>query len=128
MLRTGASRLALRAFPAPAVRPATFRFTAPASQWTTQFSSVAAKRPQIQALVQLKPIQSAVMRRALSQERKEAEARYAQEKLKPTPETVSATSSIHPVRPSPVALQMGAFCPGLIHTFGCALLTLHPLI
>ena len=33
----------------------------------------------------------------LTNERKEAEKRYAKEKIEPTPETVSATSSIHPV-------------------------------
>ena len=97
MLRTNASRFALKTFPPPAVRTApSYRFAAPSIQWTTQFSSVAFKRPQISQLVQLKPIQSTVLRRALSEERKSAEARYAKEKLKPTPETVSATSSIHP--------------------------------
>jgi hypothetical protein len=35
------------------------------------------------------------MRRALTEERKQAEDRYAHEKLKPTPETVSSTSSVH---------------------------------
>ncbi|KAF2642660.1 hypothetical protein P280DRAFT_271111 [Massarina eburnea CBS 473.64] len=97
MLRTGASRLALRAYPAPAVRPAaSFRCTAPAAQWS-QFSSVASKRPQIRPAAQLRPVQAAVMRRTLSQERKEDEDRYAHEKIKATPETVSTTSSIHPM-------------------------------
>ncbi|PVI04171.1 hypothetical protein DM02DRAFT_640207 [Periconia macrospinosa] len=95
MLRNGAARLALRAVPAPAIRPAaSFR---PASQWTTQFSTVASKRPQTLALAQLKPLQVAVMRRGLSQERKEAEKKYAHEELKPTPETVSTRSSMHPI-------------------------------
>lgn len=38
-----------------------------------------------------------MLRRALSDEKKQAESRYAHEKLKPTPETVSSTSSIHPM-------------------------------
>lgn len=95
MLRNGATRLALRAVPAPAIRPAaSFR---PAAQWATQFSSLASKRPQTSALAQLKPVQIAMSRRALTQDQKDAEKRYAREELKPTPETVSATSSIHPI-------------------------------
>lgn len=98
MLRTGASRLALRSVPAPAARPlASFRFPAPTAQRPTRFSSVASKRPQISQLAQFKPIQASVIRRALTEERKQAENRYAHEKLKPTPETVSTTSSIHPI-------------------------------
>ena len=54
------------------------------------------KRPQLSQLAQLKPVQAAVLRRALSEERKQTEAKYAKEEIKPTPETVSATSSIHP--------------------------------
>ena len=97
MLRTGASRLALKTIPTPAARVAPiFRVTPTASQWNTQFSSMASKRPQISQLSQLKPIQAAVLRRALSEERKQAEAKYAKEEIKPTPETVSSTSSIHP--------------------------------
>jgi hypothetical protein len=97
MLRTGASRLALRTFQAPAVRAApSFRIASPAAKWTTQFSSVASKRPQICQLAQLKPTQAAVPRRALSEERKQAEAKYAKEEIKPMPELVSSTSSIHP--------------------------------
>jgi hypothetical protein len=97
MLRTGASRLALKTIPTSAARVAPiFRVTPTASQWNTQFSSMASKRPQISQLSQLKPIQAAVLRRALSEERKQAEAKYAKEAIKPTPETVSSTSSIHP--------------------------------
>ncbi|KAF2678289.1 hypothetical protein K458DRAFT_423235 [Lentithecium fluviatile CBS 122367] len=98
MLRTGASRLALRSIPAPIVRPAaSFRVSPPAAQWTTQFGSVASKRPATPRVAGLRPIQSAVLRRAVSNERKKAEERYAHEKIMPTPETVSATSTIHPV-------------------------------
>ncbi|KAL1594463.1 hypothetical protein SLS60_010223 [Paraconiothyrium brasiliense] len=57
---------------------------------------MASRRPQISQLAQLKPTQAAVLRRALSEERKQAEAKYAKEEIKPTPETVSTTSSIHP--------------------------------
>jgi hypothetical protein len=49
----------------------------------------------------LQPLQAAVMRRGLADKlpeaQKQAESRYAQEEIKPTPETVSATSSMHPV-------------------------------
>ncbi|KAF1977351.1 hypothetical protein BU23DRAFT_452433 [Bimuria novae-zelandiae CBS 107.79] len=97
MLRTGASRLALRTVPAPAVRAVpSFRIATPATQWNTQFSSVASKRPQVSQLTRLKPVQAAVLRRALSEERKQAEARYAKEEIKPTPERVTMTSTIHP--------------------------------
>lgn len=98
MLRTGASRLALNTFPAPAVRTApSFRTARLAAPWAAQFSSMASKRPQISRLAQIKPTQTAVLRRALSEERKQAEAKYAKEEIKPTPETVSSTSSIHPI-------------------------------
>lgn len=98
MLRTGASRLALGSIHAPAARPAvSFRLTSPPAQWTARFVSMPAKRPQIAPMAQLKPIQATVLRRTLSEERKQAEDRYAHEKIKPTPETVSETSSIHPM-------------------------------
>jgi hypothetical protein len=41
----------------------------------------------------MKPIQAAVMRRGVSDAQKQAESRYSREELKPTPETVSVTSS-----------------------------------
>ncbi|PSN61044.1 hypothetical protein BS50DRAFT_163366 [Corynespora cassiicola Philippines] len=97
MLRNGASRLALRAV-APASRPsASFHRAAPAASWAAHFSSVASKRPQLPRIAQLKPIQTTLLRRALSEERKQAEDRYANEMIKPTPETVSSTSSTHPI-------------------------------
>lgn len=97
MLRTGASRLALKTIPTPVARVApSFRIAPTSTQWTTQFSSMASRRPQISQLAQLKPIHAAVLRRSLSEERKQAEARYAKEEIKPTPETVSSTSTIHP--------------------------------
>jgi hypothetical protein len=43
----------------------------------------------------MKPIQSAVMRRSITDKQREAEKKYAQEKLRVSPETVSATSSTH---------------------------------
>jgi hypothetical protein len=46
-------------------------------------------------MVPLKPIQSAVMRRSITDAQKKDESKYAQEMIKPTPETVSATSSTH---------------------------------
>ena len=88
MLRNGASRLALKSLAAP--RPATR--TTPSIQWATQFSSLAARRPQFLA-------QSALLRRSVASQVKEglkqAESRYAKEEIKPTPETVSTTSSTH---------------------------------
>lgn len=98
MLRTGASRLALRSIPTPAIRPAaSFRVAPPSAQWAAQIGSIASRRPQTLAIAQFKPIQATIPRRSVSNERKEAEKRYAKEEIKPTPETVSATSSIHPV-------------------------------
>jgi len=99
MLRNGASRLALRSIiAAPAVRTAggSARCTTPSAQWTTQFSSLAARRPRLP----LQPVQAALVQRAyasLTEGQKQAESRYAKEEIKPTPETVSATSSMHPV-------------------------------
>ncbi|KAI4949592.1 hypothetical protein J4E91_005332 [Alternaria rosae] len=105
MLRNGASRLALRSVTAPkSARPAaSFTRTTPSLQWATQFGSLAARRPQLAqaAAAQLKPA-SVVLRRSmadktLTEGQKQAESRYAQEKIKPTPETVTSTSSTHPM-------------------------------
>ncbi|KAI4658150.1 uncharacterized protein J4E79_007132 [Alternaria viburni] len=107
MLRNGASRLALRSAAAPqSARPAaSFTRTTPSSlQWATQFGSLAARRPQLAtaaAVAQWKPA-SAVLRRSmadktLTEGQKQAESRYAHEKIKPTPETVTSTSSTHPM-------------------------------
>lgn len=96
MLRNGATRLALRSMGAPGTRLAPgFRSTAPTVQWTTQFGSLASKRPGTQQLAAVKPIQAAVMRRSITDAQKQAESRYAKEEIKPTPETVSSTSSTH---------------------------------
>jgi hypothetical protein len=96
MLRNGASRLALRSMGAPTTRLAPgFRYTAPTVQWTTQFGSLASKRPSTSQLASMKPIQAAVMRRGITDAQKQAESRYAKEEIKPTPETVSSTSSTH---------------------------------
>ncbi|KAF2036718.1 hypothetical protein EK21DRAFT_83656 [Setomelanomma holmii] len=96
MLRNGASRVALRSLGAPATRPAaSFQRTTPILHWTTQFGSLASKRPRITGLALAKPIQSTIARRTITEKQQEAEKHYAQEKLKATPETVSATSSTH---------------------------------
>jgi hypothetical protein len=97
MLRTGASRLALRSIAAPTARPASRLVNrAPSAQWTTEFSSLCSKRPSVPPMAQFKPIQAAVSRRTLAAKiDKEAEKKYAQEKIKPTPELVSTTSSVH---------------------------------
>ncbi|XP_014561012.1 hypothetical protein COCVIDRAFT_34036 [Bipolaris victoriae FI3] len=105
MLRNGASRLALRSVAAPtAARPAAcFSRTAPSLQWQTQFGSLAAKRPQLrQAAHALKPASSAILRRCmadgkLTEGQKQAESRYRNEAIKPTPETVTSTSTTHPM-------------------------------
>lgn len=99
MLRNGASRLALRTMTAPVARPAAkFQHASLPSQWTTQFGSMAATRPQT---VHWKPTQASILCRNISEKipkkQKEAEKRYAQETIKPTPETVSLTSSTHPL-------------------------------
>ncbi|KAF2178340.1 hypothetical protein K469DRAFT_336403 [Zopfia rhizophila CBS 207.26] len=99
MLRTGASRLALGSIAAPTARPAAAVFTRAVTplQWTTKFSSASSKRPQILPMAQIKPIQ-AVFRRTLADRiDREAEKRYANEKIKPTPETVTPTSTVHPM-------------------------------
>ena len=105
MLRNGASRLALRSVAAPiASRPAAcFSRTAPSLQWQTQFGSLAAKRPQLrQAANALKPASSAILRRCmadgkLTEGQKQAESRYRNEEIKPTPETVTSSSTTHPI-------------------------------
>lgn len=96
MLRNGASRLALRPLGTSSARPAsTLQPKSVQLQWKTQFGSLASRRPQLPRLANLKPIQAAVMRRNITDKQKEAEKRYAQEVIKPTPETVSTTSSTH---------------------------------
>jgi hypothetical protein len=42
----------------------------------------------------LMPIQSSIIRHKVSDAQKKAETRYSKEEIKPTPETVSATSSV----------------------------------
>jgi len=112
LLRNGASRLALRSLAAAPMGARTAgagatnfirtTTTAPCLQWTTQFGSLAARRrPQLaQQLKSTTP--SAILRRSLadkklSEGQKQAESRYAREEIKPTPETVSSTSSTHPM-------------------------------
>lgn len=96
MLRNSATRIA-RSITAPSARPfAQVPRAAPAHQWTTQFGSMAYKRPQTAQLARITPIRSTLSRRNLTEDQKKAEDRYAHEKLVPTPETVSTTSSIHP--------------------------------
>jgi hypothetical protein len=48
-------------------------------------------------LARIKAMQAGALRRNISEEQKKAEDKYAHEKLKATPETVSTTSSIHPL-------------------------------
>lgn len=82
---------------APAARPfAPAPTAAPARQWTTQFGSMATRRPQTSQLARITPVQTSISRRSVTQDQKKAEERYAHEKLVPTPETVSTTSTIHP--------------------------------
>ncbi|CAO2655857.1 Nn.00g046600.m01.CDS01 [Neocucurbitaria sp. VM-36] len=98
MLRNGASRLALRSIAAPVARPAaSFYRTSPIQQCTIQFGSMASRRPQLPQIAQLKPIQVAIARRNITEKQVQAESKYQHEKLKPTPETVSTTSSTHPI-------------------------------
>ena len=97
MLRNSAARFA-RSIAAPAARPfAPAPRAAPAHQWATQFGSLASKRPQASQLTRISPISSRLSRRNITKDQKKAEERYAHEKLEPSPETVSSTSSIHPV-------------------------------
>lgn len=97
MLRNGATRFA-RSATAQAARPfAPAPRVAPAHQWATQFGSLASRRPQMSQLARITPINTTISRRNVTKEQKQAEDKYAHEKLKPTPETVSTTSSIHPI-------------------------------
>lgn len=99
MLRTGASRIALRAIAAPPLRPAghIIARTAIPVQQSSSLSLVASRRPQSLLLPQTKPSQVAIFRRAFAEKiDRDAEKRYGKERIEPTPETVSATSSIHP--------------------------------
>ncbi|KAJ4381864.1 hypothetical protein N0V86_003231 [Didymella sp. IMI 355093] len=97
MLRNGATRVA-RSITTPAARPfAPAPRAAPVHQWATQFGSMACKRPQTSQLARITPVRSTLSRRNLTKDQKTAEDRYAHEKLVPTPETVSETSSIHPM-------------------------------
>lgn len=105
MFRNGASRLAQRSVAAPkAARSAAhFTRTAPSHQWVAQFGSLASRRPQLaQKAAALKSPSSAILRRSmaegkLTEAQKKAESRYRQEELKPTPETVTSTSTTHPL-------------------------------
>ncbi|KAF2849873.1 hypothetical protein T440DRAFT_118926 [Plenodomus tracheiphilus IPT5] len=99
MLRNAASRLALRLIIAPTARPATtLQRTTPSLQWATQFGSMASRRPE---MAHTRPVQAAMLRRTISEkipkEQKDAEKKYSQEVIKPTPETVSSTSTTHPI-------------------------------
>ncbi|KAF2203965.1 hypothetical protein GQ43DRAFT_478589 [Delitschia confertaspora ATCC 74209] len=99
MLRTGASRIAFQAIAPSVVRRtgSAFLCRADPAQWAARFSSVAfTKRPQAPS-ASSKPIQ-AIFRRTLADKiDREAEKRYREEKLQPTPETVSATSTTRPL-------------------------------
>lgn len=100
MLRTGASRHALLSLATPGARSAGATFSRAASpvQWTAKITSLSSKRPRMLSLARLKTTQAAVFRRTLADKiDTKAEEKYAHEKLKPTPETVSATSSIRPI-------------------------------
>ncbi|KAF2264609.1 hypothetical protein CC78DRAFT_223275 [Lojkania enalia] len=103
MLRTGASRLVIRAIAAPASRapgPSIHRAEAPL-KWTaqfTQFSSVPSRRPRIPALSQLKPLKTTIVQRSMADKiDREAESRYQHQKIEPHPERVTTTSTITPM-------------------------------
>ena len=104
MLRTGASRVVFRSIKASTARPVRTSFNGAAypAQWTSKLCSLSAKRPQPLINNQLKPIQATVFQRTATSTPwdkidKKNEEKIAHQKLEPTPETVSATSSIHPV-------------------------------
>ena len=102
MLRNGATRLAWRSATAPVARPAaSLPRTVSPLQRTTQFGSMASISPRPAHMNRLKPVQAAMLRRGISEKipetQKQAENKYAHESIKPTPETVSSTSSTHPI-------------------------------
>jgi hypothetical protein len=57
---------------------------------------MASKRPQTSQLARITPLRATALRRNITDQQKKAEDKYAHEKLVPTPETVSSTSTIHP--------------------------------
>ncbi|KAF2812092.1 uncharacterized protein BDZ99DRAFT_496610 [Mytilinidion resinicola] len=103
MLRNGASRTLLRSLKSPAsfsIRKP--QFTASPAQWTSRMCTISSKRPQSLALAQLKPLQAAIFQRSVTNTPwdkidKKHEEKLAHQEIKPTPETVSATSSTHPI-------------------------------
>lgn len=97
MLASSTSRLAVRSIAGPAARPAALlrHITSPA-RWAARINTMATKRPGLPVFAQLTPVQSAVLRRTINMDKvdREAEKKYAQQTLKPSPETVSTTSSV----------------------------------
>jgi hypothetical protein len=103
MLRSGAPRLSLRSIARPgaqSTRPAFFSKPEFVPQWQARLTTLSsARRPQA---AQLRPVQAMILRRAYAGKiDTEAEERYRQEKLKPTPETVTTTSSTRAVFSEP---------------------------
>ena len=100
MLRSGASASAFRALARPLTYPPrpTLPTIVKATQWPSTFSSLSSdKRPQRPQIPQLRPVQAVLFRRTLADKiDKEAEKRYQHEKLVPTPETVTTTSTTRP--------------------------------
>ncbi|KAF2749706.1 hypothetical protein M011DRAFT_397797 [Sporormia fimetaria CBS 119925] len=106
MLRSTASRVALRSFAKPTMRPAAAAFqralpSLPSPQCSTYTSST---RPQLSTPLQESALQRAIRRNMAHKIElqtgkvdTEAEKKYAKEKLKPHPETFSANSTMHPV-------------------------------
>lgn len=48
-------------------------------------------------MVTMKLVQTAIARRNITEKQQQAESKYAKEKIMPTPETVTVSSSSHPI-------------------------------
>ncbi|KAF2277081.1 uncharacterized protein EI97DRAFT_466621 [Westerdykella ornata] len=99
MLRSGASRLASSSFMTPMIRPTSTALNRSVSvQWNAKLTSMATQRPRLAPMARLGPLQATLRRRTMADKiDREAEKKYAHEKLEPTPETVTSSSTMQPV-------------------------------
>ena len=109
MLRTGATRSVLRSLNASQPVHPSFQISVQTRQIRSQLCTLSSRRPQTIANAIPKPTTTSILRRQVSHSRPllqlskydkpdtEHERKVAEQKLKATPDTVSTTSSIHPV-------------------------------
>lgn len=102
MFRAGVNRIALQALRAPAPQAARYTLNAAAqrAQLSTRTTALAERRPQAVQAALPRPVALALLRRHASTVDhidKKAEDAAAHKKMKPHPEIVSSTSSVHPL-------------------------------